>query len=123
MEDGGEWICFSAVPSPAVGEYLAITEDRAHRASRICHALWAESRDEVDRVAAGMRAAAVPALEGPGMYYQGHYAVYFEDPSGHRFEVCYREFTHDFAPRILEAQQDWPPVADAAEPSSPTEVL
>jgi catechol 2,3-dioxygenase-like lactoylglutathione lyase family enzyme len=106
VEDGGEWICFNSVPYPAVGEYLAITEDRAHQASCVCHALWAESRDEVDRVAAALRAAGVPALEGPGMFYQGHYAVYFEDPSGNRFEVCYREYTHDFDPRIPPAKKD-----------------
>jgi catechol 2,3-dioxygenase-like lactoylglutathione lyase family enzyme len=99
-DDGEEWLCYSSVPPPAIGEYLAITEDRAHRPSRICHALWADSKDEVDWIAAGLRAAGVPALEGPGMFYQGHYAVYFEDPSGNRFEVCYREYTHAFDPRI-----------------------
>ncbi len=88
--------------SPTAGhrEYLAITEDRAHRPSRNCHALWAASREVVDRVADGLRAAGVPALEGPGMFYRGHYAVYFEDPSGNRLEVCHRDYSHAFDPRI-----------------------
>ncbi len=93
IEDGDEWTCFSSCPDPEVGEYLAITEDRTHRASHICHALWAESKPAVDRIAEVLKAAGAPALEGPGTFYRGHYAVYFEDPSGNRFEVCYREST------------------------------
>jgi len=102
-EDAGEWTCFCALPPPAVGEYLAFIEDPAHRPGRTCHALWAESRAAVDAIAAGLRAAGAPALEGPAMYYWGHYAVYFEDPAGNRFEVCYREFNHNFDPRIPPA--------------------
>ncbi len=100
VDEGSEWTCFCAVPPPGIGEYLAITEDPAHRAGTNCHAFWAESRAAVDAVAAGLAAAGVPALEGPGMFYRGHYAVYFEDPSGNHFEVCHREYAHDFDPRI-----------------------
>ena len=100
VEDGPEWICFCATRYPEVGEYLAITEDRTAKANNVCHALWASSRLEVDRIASALRDAGVPALEGPDMFYRGHYAVYFEDPFGNRFEVCYRENTHAFDPRI-----------------------
>ena len=103
-DDSGEWLCYGSVPWTGIGEYLAITEDRSHQPSRICHALWAQSKDEVDRIAAGLRAVGVPALEGPDMFYRGHYAVYFEDPSGNRFEVCHREYTHGFDPRIPDGK-------------------
>jgi catechol 2,3-dioxygenase-like lactoylglutathione lyase family enzyme len=102
VEGGPEWICFCATQYPEVGEYIAITENRACNPNNVCYALWAQSRAEVDRIASALREAGVPALEGPAMFYRGHYAVYFEDPFGNRFEVCYRENTHAFDPRIAE---------------------
>jgi catechol 2,3-dioxygenase-like lactoylglutathione lyase family enzyme len=100
IEDGPEWICFNSRPPPEIGEYLAITEEPTHRASQICHALWADSKETVERIAEALREARAPALEGPGLFYRGHFAVYFEDPWGNRFEVCYREYTQAFDPRI-----------------------
>jgi catechol 2,3-dioxygenase-like lactoylglutathione lyase family enzyme len=102
VEDGPEWLCFCTKPYPEIGEYIAITEDRAYQASRVCYAFWAENKSQVNKIAAALREAGVPTLEGPAMFYQGHYAVYFEDPSGNRFEVCYREYTHTFDSRISE---------------------
>jgi predicted lactoylglutathione lyase len=102
VEEGPEWICFCSTPYPEVGEYIAITEDRSYKAGNVCHALWAQSRPDVDRIASTLREAGAPAIEGPEMFYRGHYAVYFEDPSGNRFEVCYRENTHAFDPRISD---------------------
>jgi catechol 2,3-dioxygenase-like lactoylglutathione lyase family enzyme len=104
VEDGPEWICFCAKPYPEIGEYLAITEDRTYKAGNVCHAFWAQSKPEVDRIAMVLREAGAPAIEGPDMFYQGHYAVYFEDLSGNRFEVCYREFTHSFDSRIPDGK-------------------
>lgn len=102
IEDGPEWICFCATRHPEIGEYIAITEDRTCNPCNACHAFWAQSKSDVDRIALALREAGVPALEGPGMFYRGHYAVYFEDPSGNRFEVCCRENTHAFDPRISD---------------------
>ena len=104
VEDGSEWTCFCATSYREVGEYIAITEDRTCKTSNVCHALWAPSRSDVDRIALALREAGVPAMEGPAMFYRGHYAVYFKDPFGNRFEVCYRENSHAFDPRIPEVQ-------------------
>lgn len=98
--NGGEWVCFCSKPFPEIGEYLALTEDKAHVPSKVCYAFWAESKTKVDDVAAVLAQVRAPQLEGPEMYYRGHYAVYFEDTSGNRFEVCYREYTTQFDPRI-----------------------
>jgi catechol 2,3-dioxygenase-like lactoylglutathione lyase family enzyme len=99
--DGDPWFCFCSVPYPEVGEYLAITEDRSHVSGRTCHAFWKPSRAEVDALATELRAIQVPDFEPPEMYYRGHYAFYFADPTGNRFEVCYREYSHAFDSRIL----------------------
>ncbi len=91
VEKGPEWTCYSVRPEPEIGEYLAVTEDPAANPGSACHALWAESRVDVDHIAQVLRDAGARAIEGPAMFYRGHYAVYFEDPSGNRFEVCHRE--------------------------------
>ncbi len=99
---GPEWTCFSAEPEPKIGDYIALTEDRSYKASSVCHALWAQSKADVDRIARVLLQAGAGAMEGPDMFYRGHYAVFFEDPSGNRFEVCYREYTHSFDSRIAD---------------------
>lgn len=71
--------------------YFALTEDTDHRADATRIAFAAESKDEVDRVGAAVRASGAVAVEGPEFcpeYHPGYYAVFFEDPDGNRFEVC-----------------------------------
>ena len=54
-------------------------------------AFWAESREEVDRIAEIARAAGAKNIEGPELYEEpGYYAVFFEDPDGNKLEVCHR---------------------------------
>ena len=105
FENGKEWACFCSRPYPQVGEYLALTEERGHRPSKVCYAFWVDSKADVDRVAQILRGIDAPAIEGPAMFYQGHYAVYFEDPSGNHLEVCYREYSSDFDPRISHEER------------------
>ena len=57
-------------------------------------AFWAESRAEVDRLTEIVRQAGGLKLEGPEVwpeYSAGYYAVFFEDPSGNKLEICHRE--------------------------------
>jgi catechol 2,3-dioxygenase-like lactoylglutathione lyase family enzyme len=84
------WAAEDTLPSAA---YFAVTEDRGHvpNANRI--AFWAESREEVDRVAALARGAGAVAESGPRdcpEYGPGYYAFFFQDPSGNRLEVVFR---------------------------------
>ena len=56
------WAAEGSLPSAA---YFAITEDRGHMPNENRIAFWAESRDEVDRVAAIARAAGAQVESGP----------------------------------------------------------
>jgi len=89
-EDSNErWLEFES-PGEGVTDYFAVTELASHQpnASRI--AFWAESVAEVDRLAAVAVQAGARNVEGPAYEAPWYYAVFFEDPSGNRFEICHR---------------------------------
>lgn len=71
-------------------EFFGITESRDHRANETRIAFRAESREEVDRLAAVVVEAGARQVEGPMDYDDGYYAVFFEGPCGNRFEICCR---------------------------------
>lgn len=74
-------------------EALAVSEDAEHVPSQTRLAFRAESPAEVDRIAEVIRNSGGRAIEGPAAepdYGPTYYAVFFEDPSGNRLEVCYR---------------------------------
>ncbi|HEU4502983.1 MAG TPA: VOC family protein [Nitrospira sp.] len=86
------WLQFEAVGGAGGStEFFGVTEAPGHRANECRVAFWAESTAEVDRLASivvqtGGRQIEGPAyLEGPG-----YYALFFEDPSGNRLEICHR---------------------------------
>ena len=57
-------------------------------------AFWADSRAEVDRLAEVVRQVGGRNMEGPELcrdYSPGYYALFFEDPSGNKLEICFRE--------------------------------
>jgi catechol 2,3-dioxygenase-like lactoylglutathione lyase family enzyme len=85
------WLQFEAVEPDGPAEFFGIAEETLHQpnASRI--AFWAESTAEVDRLAEVVRRAGARQIEGPG-YDEGpgYYALFFEDPSGNRLEICHR---------------------------------
>jgi catechol 2,3-dioxygenase-like lactoylglutathione lyase family enzyme len=86
-------LSFDAQSDGPKPEFVALIEDGAHtpNASRI--AFWAETKAEVDRIGSVLRKAGAKNLEGPMVcpeYSPGYYAVFFEDPSGNRLEVCCR---------------------------------
>jgi catechol 2,3-dioxygenase-like lactoylglutathione lyase family enzyme len=92
-DEPGHALQFEARSGHPPPEFVALIEDPAHRpnASRI--AFWAESRAEVDRLGSILEHAGAKNLEGPMAcpeYSPEYYAVFFEDPSGNRLEVCCR---------------------------------
>ena len=88
-----EWCMWQAAPGGGPVEFFGFTEDRNHQPNDNRIAFWAESRREVDRLADAVRQAGGSNVEGPGLcpeYSPGYYAVFFEDPSGNKLEICCR---------------------------------
>ena len=75
-------------------EFFCFEEDKNHRPNSTRIAFWADTREEVDRVASLVREAGGKALEGPEIcldYSPGYYGFFFEDPDGNKLEICCRE--------------------------------
>lgn len=72
-------------------EFFGVTESPQHSANDCRIAFRAESTTEVDKLARVAIRAGARNVEGPG-YHEGpgYYAVFFEDPSGNRLEICHR---------------------------------
>jgi catechol 2,3-dioxygenase-like lactoylglutathione lyase family enzyme len=90
---GGGWYIWQAAGKGSV-EFFGLTEEPSHRPNDNRIALWAESRTEVDRIAEIISKSGGLNLEGPALwreYSPGYYAVFFEDPSGNKLEVCCRQ--------------------------------
>jgi catechol 2,3-dioxygenase-like lactoylglutathione lyase family enzyme len=91
-EEIEDWLQFEAVEPSGPAEFFGIIESTLHRANACRIAFWAESPAEVDRLAAIARRAGARSIEGPGHDEgPGYYAVFFEDPSGNRLEICHRK--------------------------------
>jgi catechol 2,3-dioxygenase-like lactoylglutathione lyase family enzyme len=89
--DADGWLSFEAVQSSGAADFFGITEAALHQANGCRIAFWAESTAEVDRLAEIARRAGARHMEGPGFDEgPGYYAVFFEDPSGNRLEICHR---------------------------------
>ncbi len=89
----GEW-CIWQAPGTGPVEFFALDESPKHQPNDNRIAFWAASRAEVDRLAEVVRQAGGLNLEGPALwreYSPGYYAVFFEDPSGNKLEICSRE--------------------------------
>lgn len=78
-------------------EFFGVTESASHVADESRIAFWTESVEDVKRLARIAVQAGARNVEGPmynveGPMYAGgnYYAVFFEDPSGNRLEICYR---------------------------------
>lgn len=85
------WLQFEAAGATGATEFFGITESSQHTANECRIAFWATSTSEVDRLADLAVRAGARNVEGPS-YYEGpgYYAVFFEDPSGNRLEICHR---------------------------------
>ena len=91
---GDNFHTFSAGGSDRPLEFFCLDEDKSHRPNNTRIAFWADTRDEVDRVAKLVREAGGKNLEGPEIckeYSPGYYAFFFEDPDGNKLEICCRE--------------------------------
>src|SRR5205085_7553049 len=86
-------ISYDAAREHPKPEFVAIIEDKNHvpNASRV--AFWAETKEEVDAFAKVLGRIDARNVEGPVFcpeYTPTYYAVFFEAPSGNKFEVCCR---------------------------------
>ena len=88
MEEKG-WLQFEAIDGSAT-EFFGVTESPGHVANENRVAFWAESEDDVNRLAEVVRRAGALNIEGPMAYEPGYYAIFFEDPCGNRLEICHR---------------------------------
>ena len=91
-EGGGSFHCFSTEGEPPFKPWFGFTEDPAHRPNANRIAFSAESRAEVDRVAAIALRAGAQNMSGPRdcpEYSATYYAAFFEDPSGNPLEICF----------------------------------
>lgn len=81
-------------PGDKAQAFFCFEPDPNHRPNETRIAFWAEARAEVDRLAEVVREAGGRNLEGPELcrdYSPGYYALFFEDPSGNKLEICFRE--------------------------------
>ena len=75
-------------------EFFTFDQSETHRPNETRIAFWADTREEVDRIAKLVRDAGGKNLEGPEIweeYSPGYYGFFFEDPDGNKLEICCRE--------------------------------
>jgi catechol 2,3-dioxygenase-like lactoylglutathione lyase family enzyme len=88
-----EWGAFEKDGAGKPSEFFCFEEEANHRPNDTRIAFWAETREQVDRVAQVVREAGGRNLEGPQIwpeYSPGYYAFFFEDPDGNKLEICCR---------------------------------
>ena len=86
-------VYYEAVRDHPKPEFIALIEDASYVPSTTRIAFWQETKEGVDRFAFVLERAGARNTEGPMFcpeYTPTYYAVYFEDPSGNRLEVCCR---------------------------------
>ncbi len=89
-DDG--WMTYTA-PGEGKREFFGFTEDPDHRPNGTRISFWADTHEEVDRVAEVVKRAGGKVLEGPELcaeYTPNYYAFFFEDPDGNKLEICCR---------------------------------
>ena len=88
-----DWGTFYSAGGDQPSDFFGFTEDRQHQPNGTRIAFWADTREEVDRIAKLVRDIGGQNLEGPEIcanYSPGYYAFFFEDPDGNKLEVCCR---------------------------------
>jgi catechol 2,3-dioxygenase-like lactoylglutathione lyase family enzyme len=91
---GKKYLTFFSAGGDKPSEFFCFSPDKNHKPNRTRIAFWADTREEVDRIAKLVRDAAGKKLEGPEVcksYSSGYYAFFFEDPDGNKLEICCRE--------------------------------
>jgi hypothetical protein len=77
-------------------EFIGLIEDADHVPNATRIAFWAETKEDVDRIADVIGSVGARNVEGPMLcpeYSPTYYALFFEDPCGNRLEVCCRLVT------------------------------
>jgi predicted enzyme related to lactoylglutathione lyase len=87
------WLQYECTGDDVAAEFFGVTKSPGHVANECRIAFWALGIADVDRLAEVARQAGARNIEGPAFEATGHYAVFFEDESGNRFEICHREQT------------------------------
>jgi catechol 2,3-dioxygenase-like lactoylglutathione lyase family enzyme len=88
------WGTFYSAGKDKPSDFFGFTVDPQHQANGARVAFWADTREEVDRIAKLVREIGGKNLEGPEIcagYSPGYYAFFFEDPDGNKLEICCRE--------------------------------
>lgn len=85
------WLQYEVAGTNGATEFVGVTESPQHVANECRIAFWADSIREVERLTVIAVQAAARNVEGPAYEDAHYYAVFFEDPSGNRLEICYRE--------------------------------
>ena len=88
------WGTFYSAGKDIPSDFFGFTEDRDHQPNGTRISFWADTRDEVDRIAKLVREIDGQNFEGPEIcadYSPGYYAFFFEDPDGNKLEICCRE--------------------------------
>ncbi len=89
-DDVEGWLQFVSEEDPP-GEFFGVTESPSHVPNENRVSFRAESMEKVGRLAELALKLGARNMEGPMDYSPGYYAVFFEDPSGNRLEICCRE--------------------------------
>jgi predicted lactoylglutathione lyase len=84
------WLQYEALSVEGAAEFFGITESLHHTANECRIAFWATSPAEVDRLATIVAEIGARCIDGPAYEEPHYYAVFFEDPSGNRLEICHR---------------------------------
>jgi len=84
------WLQYATPGVNEAGEFIGITESANHSPNECRVAFWASSPAEVDRLSSILTDAGARNIEGPAFEDPNYYAVFFEDPSGNRLEICHR---------------------------------
>jgi predicted enzyme related to lactoylglutathione lyase len=85
------WLQYEVIGTGGTTEFFGVTESPQHVANECRVAFWTDSLREVDRLTEIVVQAGARNIEGPLYEEPGYYAVFFEDSSGNRLEICYRE--------------------------------
>jgi catechol 2,3-dioxygenase-like lactoylglutathione lyase family enzyme len=91
---GRHYHTFYSAGGDKPSEFFCFSPDRNHRPNRTRIAFWADTREEVNRIAKLVREAGGRNLDGPEVckgYSPGYYAFFFEDSDGNKLEICCRE--------------------------------
>ena len=73
-----------------ITEFFGVTAAADHIPNLNRIAFWAETIEQLHRLADKAREAGAREIEGPMHYEAGYHAVFFNDPAGNRLEICHR---------------------------------